>query len=243
MASCKPKKWRGRDELPCGLPFGCAVVSDLTPEWEHRQRPQVATGSAGTAPGPFVGRMMVNMQSQHSASFRTREGATSLWVIAHESVAGFLRNGGFRSASSLAFYTALALVPSLLLLTCVLSLGIGYSQTAMLRTEAFVTSVLPRFAEVILAELSRIARDRAAAGLIDVVVLPLSLLPLVAAMRSSISSIFKVYSHHPLWLTKVIDLVTALIFVTGVAAVASLGVVSEVLRAGSAGAHYPAGLD
>jgi YihY family inner membrane protein len=183
--------------------------------------------------------MMVIMPSQHSASFRTREGATSLGVIAHESVAGFLRNGGFRNASSLAFYTALALVPSLLLLTHVLSLGIGHSQIAMLRTEAFVRSVIPRFSEVILAELTRIARDRAPVGLINAAVLPLSLLPLVAAMRSSIASIFQVYRHHPLWLAKVIDLVTVLIFVTGIAAVASLGVVSQVLRAGSARVVLP----
>jgi membrane protein len=177
---------------------------------------------------------MVRMDREQSASFRTREGAKGVWVIAGEAISSFHRNAGLRSASSLAFYTALALVPSLLLLTYVLSLEIGYSQAAMLRTQAFVNAILPRFGEVIVAEISRIAYDRPTAGLINVLVLPLSLVPLVAAMRSAIASIFKLHGRRPLWLAKGIDLVTVLVFVLGVAVVAALEVVSQVLPAGAA---------
>ncbi len=151
-------------------------------------------------------------------------------MIVLEAVDAFLRNNGFQAASSLAFYTALALVPSLLLLTWLLGMIIGSSQVAMSRTELVVQEMIPRFGEVLLREVSQLSHGGAVAGALNGLVLFWSVIPLVGSMRSSVETCFRALSRRPLWLRAIVDVVTGVLFVTGVAAVAALSVALRILR-------------
>ena len=157
-------------------------------------------------------------------------------------MAAFVRNNDFQAASSLAFTTSLALVPSLLLLTWLLGLGLGSSPAALARTELVVHEVLPHFGDVILREVSHLARHAAVAGTLNILALVWSVVPLVSGMRSSLAAIFRTGMRHPLWLSTVFDLLTGILFVTGVAAVAALGVALTALKGRPAALIVPAWL-
>ena len=79
------------------------------------------------------------------------------WVVLQEAAGSFVQNAGLRQASSLAFYSTLSLIPALLLLTFLLSLGIGSSQAATQKTAEFVGQVIPTIGEVILKEVRHLA--------------------------------------------------------------------------------------
>jgi len=72
------------------------------------------------------------------------------WLILCEAGNGFVHNSDFRQASSLAFYSTITLLPTLLLLTFLLSLGIGSSRAALERTSALIHQIVPQFGDVIL---------------------------------------------------------------------------------------------
>ena len=55
----------------------------------------------------------------------------------------FVHNSDFRQASSLAFYSTLTLLPTLLLLTFLLSLGIGSSRRPCRQTSHLIHQVCP----------------------------------------------------------------------------------------------------
>ena len=159
-----------------------------------------------------------------------------------EAVDAFLLDNGFQAASSLAFYTTLALVPSLILLTWLLGLGLGSSQSAMARTELVVQEVIPRFGEVLLREVSRLAHGGAVAGAVNTFALFWSVVPLVGSMRTAVETCFRSVPRRSLWLSTLVDVATGILFVTGFAAVASLGVALRILRTQSV-LPVPAWLD
>jgi len=151
-------------------------------------------------------------------------------VVIQETLSAFLRNDDWRQASSLAFYTSLAIIPALLLLTFVLGLGIGSSQKAMVRTTELVNELLPDFGEVILQEVGAIARHKRSVGALNILLLVWSLTPLVAAFRSILNHIFKVRPSRSLWLSKGVDLATSLVVILGAAALGSAGMALRFLN-------------
>ncbi len=159
-----------------------------------------------------------------------RAGWNHTWVVLRETVAAFLRNDDWRQASSLAFYTSLAIIPALLLLTFVLGLGIGSSQKAMQKTAELVNELLPDFGGVILREVGAIARHKRGVGTVNLLLLVWSLTPLVAAFRSILNHIFKVRPSRPLWISKGVDLGASMVVILGAAALASAGVALNFLN-------------
>jgi membrane protein len=170
------------------------------------------------------------------------EAPAGLFLIVREAVDAFLLDNGFQAASSLAFYTTLSLVPSLLLLTWLLGLGLGSSQSAMARTELVVQEVIPRFGEVLLREVSRLAHGGAVAGAVNTFALFWSVVPLVGSMRNAVESCFRSVPRRSLWLSTLLDVATGILFVTGFATVAALGVALRILRTQSV-LPVPAWLD
>jgi membrane protein len=156
------------------------------------------------------------------------DGAKSLWVIVAEAAASFSRNNNLRSASSMAFNTMLALVPALFLLTSGLAAAIGSSESALARTRELVGQVIPRFSEVVIAEVGRLAAFGTTLSLLNLVVLLWSITPLVASMRGAFATIFKAPAAHSFVARKVLDVLIVLFLVTALSGIAALGVVLHV---------------
>lgn len=171
-----------------------------------------------------------------------RDGVRQVRIVAVEAIQGFRGNDGLRHASSLAFYTALALIPALLLLTFVLGLGIGSSEKAMLKTSEFLGQVLPRLSDVVLHELEALNHHGRSKGLLNLVLLLWALSPLVATLRAVLADILKVRLERPFWTTKLLDLALSAFFITGLAAIAGFGLVITFLRQMLPGFALPKGL-
>lgn len=152
------------------------------------------------------------------------------WLVLREAFVGFEHNDDFRHASSLAYYTALALLPALLLLTYVLGIGLGASQSALQRMTDLVSDVIPQYSEVILREVSTVYRHKGTAGILTLLVLLWSISPLVGSLRSIVDSIFRVRPHRSPWTTKLLDLLTVMLAILGLAAISATSVSLEILR-------------
>jgi membrane protein len=165
------------------------------------------------------------------------------WAVLGEAAGGFIRNSDLRQASSLAFYSTLALIPAMLLLTFLLSVGIGSSQAAMQKTSEFIRQVIPRFGEVILREVGSLASFPRAAGTLNLLVLTWSLTPLVSCLREIINRMFKVRNRRTLLASKALDLATGMAFIVGLAGMSGAGVLFRYLGRLSGGVHLPVSLN
>jgi membrane protein len=164
------------------------------------------------------------------------------WIVLLEAIGGFRRNDDLRQASSLAFATMLALIPALLLLTYLLGMGIGSNKVAMQKVTEFVGDVIPKFGDVIVREVSSLTLHRKSAGFLNLLVLLWAVTPLVATMRSIIHAIFRTTPRHPFWTIKAMDFLTAMVFITGISAVAGMGVALRYLKLLQINLILPAGL-
>ena len=158
------------------------------------------------------------------------DGAKNLWVIVSEAVSSFSRNDNLTLASSLAFNTALALIPALFLLTSLLGAVIGSSQTALLKTERMLEQVIPRFSEVILAEVGKLSEHGRTLSLVNFLVLVWSITPLVSSMRKAFDTIFKPRSERSYVVGKLLDIVIVVTLTVGIAAIAVMGVALQYFR-------------
>lgn len=165
-----------------------------------------------------------------------------IWIVALEAIGGFRRNDDLRQASSLAYATMLALIPALLLLTYLLGMGIGSNKVAMQKVTEFVGDVIPKFGDVILREVSHISLHKKSAGFLNLLALLWAVTPLVATTRSVINAIFRTAPRHPFWTTKALDFAMSMVFITGVSAVAGMGVALRYLKVLEIDLSLPAGL-
>jgi len=173
---------------------------------------------------------------------RPADAARHGWMILCEAGNGFVHNSDFRQASSLAFYSTITLLPTLLLLTFALGLGIGSSQAAMHRTAELVHKVIPRFGSVVLQEVHALVNYPRTAGGLNLVVLAWTLTPLVGSLREVLEGMFKIHKQRPVVTGKLLDLLIGVCFITGLALVGALGVLLEFLGRISGGIRLPPGL-
>ena len=167
-----------------------------------------------------------------------RRGAMAL----REAAGRFISNSDLRQASSLAFYSTLALIPAMFLLTILLSVGIGSSQAAMDRTAEIIRQVIPRFGEVILHEVGGLASHPKATGALNLLVFTWSLTPLVSSLREIIGIMFRRRDHRTLLASYALDLVTGMAFITGLAAMAGVDLGLRFLAQLSTGIRPPVAL-
>jgi len=163
---------------------------------------------------------------------RPADAARHARMILGEAGGAFARNSDLRQASSLAFYGTIALLPTLLLLTFLLGLGLGSSSAAMGRTASLIHQVVPRFGGVILREVRALANYPRTAGILNVLVLTWTLTPMVGSLREVLEGLFKQHRHRPFVLGKLTDLLIGVCFITGLALVGGAGVAAEFLGAG-----------
>lgn len=164
---------------------------------------------------------------------RLLERIRSLWVILYESAASFIRNDDFRSAASLAFYTALALIPVFFLLTFALAAALGSSQAAFSRTESLAQQFLPRYSGVILREVDAIAHLKRALGVINIVLLVWAGTPLVSSLRSTLNGIFRVQEEKHFAIEKLMDIlkvIMVILFLVVISTVTVLDLLLDIIR-------------
>jgi len=177
---------------------------------------------------------------------RLLERLKSSWVILYESAASFIRNDDFQSAASLAFYTALALIPVFFLLTFTLGVTLGSSQAAFEKTQSLAQQFLPRYSGVILREVDAIVHLRRAFGIINIVLLVWAGTPLVASLRSTLSGIFRVQEGKHFAVEKFIDLlkvIAVILFLVIISTITFLDVLLDVVRDFVALKAFPSYLD
>jgi membrane protein len=146
-----------------------------------------------------------------------------------ETFSAFQRNNDLTAASSLAFSATLALIPSLFLLTFVLSAAIGSSAGALARTQELMRQLIPAYSEDIVGEVRSLSSHLGAIGILNSLVLLWSITPLIADLRVSLGTIFR-KPTRPFLLEKLFDVAVSIVFLIGMSAIAVAGIVITLLE-------------
>ena len=154
-------------------------------------------------------------------------------IVVVEALFSFRKNNDLTAASSLAFSATLALIPSLFLLTFVLGAVIGSSASALARTQALLTQLIPAYSQDILREVRFISSHMGAIGLLNGLVLLWSVTPLVADLRVSLGIVFRKKPTRPFLLEKLFDVAISIVFLTGLSAIVVAGVLFTLMEKNS----------
>ncbi len=153
-----------------------------------------------------------------------------LRVVVSETFISFQRNNDLSAASSLAFSATLALIPSFFFLTFVLGAVIGSSDRALARTQELMQQFIPAYSQDILNEVQFISSHRGTIGLLNALVLLWSVTPLVADLRISLGTVFRMKPTRAFLLEKLFDVAVSVVFLTGLSAIAVAGVLVTLLE-------------
>ena len=162
------------------------------------------------------------------------EQVKKIWAVLSGAMSSFIRNNDLTAASSLAFSAMLALIPTLFLLTYLLSMAIGSSIQALARTQELLTKLLPAYSQDIVKEVRFLASHKGTIGLVNMVVLFWSMTPFVADMRLILGTIFRKKPDRPFHLEKLFDVTVSMVFLIGLSVVAVAGVALRLLERSSA---------
>ena len=157
-----------------------------------------------------------------------------------ETFSAFQRNNDLTAASSLAFSATLALIPSLFLLTFILSAVIGSSADALARTQELLRQLIPAYSQDIVREVRSISSHLGAIGIVNTLVLLWSITPLIADLRILLGTVFRKKPTRPYLLEKLFDVAIGIVFLMGVSAIAVAGIVVTLLETRSH-LHLPLG--
>ncbi len=152
-----------------------------------------------------------------------------LGAVLGDALSAFGRNNDLSAASSLAFSATLALIPALLLLTVLLGTAIGSSAQALRETEELLKQLIPAYSQVVMREVGVITSHKGAIGIVNLLVLFLSITPLAADLRTSLGTIFWEKPHTSFLRGKLVDVVVSLLFLAGISAVTAAGVMLTVV--------------
>jgi membrane protein len=152
------------------------------------------------------------------------------WLVLTEALSSFMRHNDLTAASSLAFSAMLALIPTLFLLTYLLSLAIGSSTQALARTQELLMRLLPAYSQDIVNEVRFLASHKGAVGLVNGVVLFWTMTPFVADMRFVLGTVFRQKPSRPFLLEKLFDVIVSMVFLVGLTAVMVAGIAFQLLE-------------
>ena len=158
------------------------------------------------------------------------EHARRIRLVLAETAWSFRRNNDLRAASSLAFSLAIALIPSLFLVTTIAGITVGSSQAAFSRMQEVLQQLLPGYSREILREVRNIAAYRGAISAVNALVLLLTVTPLVSSLRDVLGTIFRRKPGRPFLLEKLYDVALTIVFLVGITAIGVIGVVVTVLK-------------
>ena len=152
------------------------------------------------------------------------------WLVLTQALSSFMRNNDLTAASSLAFSAMLALIPTLFLLTYLLSLAIGSSSQALARTQELLMRLLPAYSQDIVKEVRLLASHKGAVGLVNTLVLFWTMTPFVADMRFVLGAVFRQKPARPFVIEKLFDVIVSMLFLVGLAAVMVAGIAFQLLE-------------
>ncbi len=132
-------------------------------------------------------------------------------VVVRFSFLSFMRNRDLHTAATLAFYGVFAMIPLCLAVLVVLSQVFVSSRQASRGIESIIIQIVPQYYELILREVFSLAEQRAV-GLIGLVPLLWSLVPLVSAIRSGFINVFKTERVAGFFRDKLVDFLAVLSF-------------------------------
>jgi len=161
---------------------------------------------------------------------RTADLIKKQWLVVTQALSSFTRNNDLTAASSLAFSAMLALIPSLFLLTYLLSLAIGSSSQALARTQELLMRLLPAYSQDIVKEVRLLASHKGAVGLVNTLVLFWTMTPFVADMRFVLGAVFRQKPARPFVIEKLFDVIVSMLFLVGLAAVMVAGIAFQLLE-------------
>ncbi len=165
------------------------------------------------------------------------------WVVLSEALVLFRKNNDLTLASSLAFSATLALIPALFLLTFVLGVAVGSSQEALVRTQEFLTQLIPSYSDEILREVRVITTHKTTIGAVNIVILLWIITPLVSEIRLALSTVFRTKARRAFLLEKLLDVAITVVFLLGLSAIAALGVLFALSERGQHFRFLPGYLD
>ncbi len=161
---------------------------------------------------------------------RATDNIKKQWLVLTEALSAFMRNNDLTAASSLAFSAMLALIPTLFLLTYLLSMAIGSSSQALARTQELLMRLLPAYSQDIVQEVRFLASHKGAVGLVNIVVLFWTMTPFVADMRFVLGTVFRQKPGRPFLLEKLFDVMVSMVFLVGLTAVMVAGITFQLLE-------------
>jgi membrane protein len=151
-------------------------------------------------------------------------------MVSVEALSSFRKNKGLIAASSLAFSATLALIPVLFLLTAIFGASIGSSERALAKAQELLMQMIPAYSQDIIREVQFISANMGTIGIVNALVLFWGVTPLVANMRISLGTIFRKKLNRPYLLEKLFDVAISIVFLTGLSAIAVIGVVLTVVE-------------
>lgn len=140
---------------------------------------------AGSVKIPASLQSAINMPRESYDKYRYN---TPLFVL-HEMFKAFARHNVLGLSASLSFYAMFALIPLVLLIFFLLSHLVFSSDYAIVKLAIITGNLVPKFSSTIMLEVYNSAQQRAAWGILGLLVLLWSVTPLAGAMRTSFYNI------------------------------------------------------
>jgi membrane protein len=136
-----------------------------------------------------------------------REFLASIRLILSESVASFIRNGGFDRSAALAFYGFLSMVPLLLLEVFVIARVIHSSDRTLELLQTMTDGVIPVSSQFILNEVYSLSL-RKSWGIVTIVALIWAATPLASGLRGAFQVIFRPERRLPFFKGVAFDVIS-----------------------------------
>ncbi len=160
-------------------------------------------------------------------------------LILKEAFYSFRRNNDMNLAASMAFYTALSIVPALFLITYITGSLIGSSEKAFMRTQELIMEFIPKYSEVVMREVKKVIGLKKGVGIINLMILLWSILPLSSSIRSSLGIIFRIEIRKPYLFEKLFDVLIIGLFILVVSLVAIKGLFIDFIKSVIPFFHIP----
>jgi len=151
-------------------------------------------------------------------------------LILKEAFSSFRKNNDMNMAASMAFYTALSIVPALFLITYIAGSLIGSSEKAFMRIQELIMQFIPKYSEVVMREVKKVIGLKKGVGIINLMILLWSILPLSSSIRSSLGIIFRIGIRKPYLIEKLFDVLIIVLFILVVSLIAIRGLLIDFVK-------------
>lgn len=139
-----------------------------------------------------------------------RRGHNTPWFVLKETLSAFQRHQDLRISAALAFYALFALIPMALLMLFLLSQLVFSFDYAIVKLAILTSNLVPRFSQSIMVEVYNISTKRAAWGVLGMLALLWTIIPLARALRTSFYTIGSVAEPPSLLRRTLTDLLAVL---------------------------------